>query len=157
MNSIDNLLPLLKKDYSCFSFVSGKDFYWSPSSNTIYYSTHHKTAEYGVWALFHELAHALLGHQKYDNDFELLQLESKTWYKASKIASKYGIAISKDHIQDCLDTYRDWLHTRSKCPICKVVSLQRDDGFYQCFNCKSVWEVPQSPQSTVVQKIINKK
>lgn len=154
MNSINNLLPLIKKDFPDLIFVVGEDFHWSPKDSKVYYSTHQKVAEHGVWALLHEVAHAQLGHQSFNNDFDLLRIESKTWQQAVKLGKKYGVVINKDHIQDCLDTYRDWVHNRSKCPNCKVVSMQRDDQLYQCFNCKTVWKVPNSPQNTTIQKII---
>ena len=127
MNSIDNILVLLKQDYPTLKFKRGKDFHWSSKTNTVYYSSHQSVADHGVWALLHEVAHAQLGHKTYYNDYDLLKIENETWIRTIKIASNYNITIDKDHIQDCLDTYRDWLHNRAKCPKCKVVSLQQDD------------------------------
>jgi hypothetical protein len=154
MNSIDNILPALKRDFPHIDFQPGESFSWSPTENKIFYTTHQTIAEHGVWALLHELAHATLKHQNYGNDFELLKLESKTWQRAKTLGKKYGINIDGEHIQDCLDTYRDWLHNRSKCPRCKVVSLQLSDGTYQCFNCKTTWRVPKSPLSKVTRRVI---
>jgi hypothetical protein len=154
MNSIDNLLPQLKIDFPDLKFVPGEDFHWSPRDNTITYTTHHSIAEHGVWALLHELAHATLGHVQYDNDFDLLKLESATWQKARNLGKKYHIVISSSHIQDCLDTYRDWLHNRSQCPKCGVVSIQRPDNLYQCFNCRTTWKVPQSSSKRPIKRVI---
>lgn len=155
MNSVDNLLPLLRADFPELTFIPGEDFHWSPRDNKITYTTHHSIAEHGVWALLHELAHATLGHVQYNNDFDLLKLESLTWQQARILGKKYHIKISSNHIQDCLDTYRDWLHDRACCPRCDVVSFQRSDNLYQCFNCKAIWKVPQSPLKRATKKIIN--
>lgn len=158
MNSISNLLPILKKDFPDISFEPGESFSWSPRDNRVYYTTHHSNADHGVWALLHELAHATLGHNVYNSDFDLLKLESITWQQAKNIAKKYGVTINSEHIQDCLDTYRDWLHCRAICPNCTLVSLQRSDGLYQCFNCKTVWKVPKSRGGTRSKKtVVNNK
>ncbi|HUD03662.1 MAG TPA: hypothetical protein VMR51_02640 [Patescibacteria group bacterium] len=141
MNSINNLLPILIRDFPDIKFQSGENFSWSPKERKIIYTTHQSVAEHGVWALLHEVAHASLGHINYHNDFDLLKLETRTWRQAKILGKKYDINIDNEHIQDCLDTYRDWLHSRAKCPKCGVVSLQRNDGLYQCFNCKNTWKV----------------
>jgi hypothetical protein len=154
MNSVQNLLPLIKKDFPDITFESGEKFLWWPKDNKIIYTSHHTNVDHGIWALFHELAHASLGHKNYSNDFELIKLESATWQKAKILAKKYGIEISNDHIQDCLDTYRDWLHGRACCPKCQVVSLQSDDRTYRCFNCKTRWRVPKSQDSLVIRKTV---
>ncbi len=145
MNSISNILPKVRLDFPHLRFEPGDTFRWTPKQNLITYTSHQDNAEHGVWALLHEIAHAELGHVSYKGDFDLLQLEVTAWHHAHKLAKKYGISIDKEHVQDCLDTYRDWLHTRASCPVCNVVSLQRSDGLYQCFNCRSRWRVPRSP------------
>jgi hypothetical protein len=154
MNSINNLLPILKKDYPEIKFKPGESFSWSSTKNTIFYTTHHTNSEHGVWSLLHELAHACLDHNDYSSDFDLIRLENETWQKACQIGKNYGISISSDHIQDCLDTYRDWLYKRAKCPVCGVVTLQNQDKSYRCFNCKTKWQVPKSSQKKIVKKII---
>jgi hypothetical protein len=155
MNSVSNLLLVIKRDFSHLKFLAGEDFHWSPKDNTIYYSTHQKNAKHGVWALLHEVAHAQLGHQDFNNDFDLIKIESKTWQEAVKIGKKYKVKIDKDHIQDCLDTYRDWLHNRARCPKCEVISLQRDDHLYQCFNCNTVWKI-SNHLNTANKRVIKK-
>lgn len=130
----------LRHDYPNFKFLPGKQEHWSPRSNTITYKSTEQTAQlrYGV---LHELAHALLEHKTYHSDFELLKLESQAWELAAKIGHEYGVDISDDHIQNCLDTYRDWLHRRSTCPSCGMHVLQKDADNYHCFNCQTTWKV----------------
>lgn len=154
MNSIQNILPTVKKDYKNIKFIAGETFLWSPKKQTITYTTHQIDAQHGVWALIHELAHAELSHNSYKSDFDLLKLESKAWEQAKYIAKRYDIKIDNDHIQDCLDTYRDWLHKRACCPNCSVVTVQRKDRIYQCFNCQTTWKVPSSPMCRVTRRVV---
>ncbi|HEY5550027.1 MAG TPA: hypothetical protein VIK37_02410 [Candidatus Saccharimonadales bacterium] len=138
--SAKSFISRLKKDFPEFTFEPGKQDHWSPKANMITYKSGAalKEVQYGV---LHELAHAKLGHYNYHNDFELLKLEGLAWELAAKIGQKYGLKISNDHIQDCLDTYRDWLHARSQCPTCGVNVLQKDPYHYHCFNCHTEWKV----------------
>ncbi|MBI1952281.1 ImmA/IrrE family metallo-endopeptidase [Candidatus Saccharibacteria bacterium] len=130
----------LTKDYPGFKIERGKQEHWSPKNNTISFNPD-QTPERIRFGILHELAHALLGHATYQSDFELLKMESEAWHLASKIGIKYGVTISEDHIQNCLDTYRDWLHRRSQCPACSMHVLQDSASIYKCFNCASVWQV----------------
>jgi ribosomal protein L37AE/L43A len=139
-NRSDVFIGRLAHDYPDYSFEPGKQEHWSPKTHTITFNPDQplKKMRYGV---LHELAHALLEHTTYQSDFELLQLESKAWEMADKIGHKYGVVIDHDHIQRCLDTYRDWLHQRSSCPTCGTNALQQDATTYHCFNCQTQWQV----------------
>lgn len=128
------------KDHPQFKFAPGAQEHWSPRSNTITYSQSEPFTELR-YGLLHELAHALLGHNTYSSDFELLKLESEAWDLAIKIGKKYKVKLDPDHIQDCLDTYRDWLHRRSQCPACGMHVLQDSANSYKCFNCGTSWQV----------------
>ena len=127
--------------YPALRFKAGKQFCWSPETSEIFYKpgAHGETAR---WSLLHETGHALCGHTTYSADYELLQLELQAWEKARDIAADLGIVIDEDHIEDCLDTYRDWLYKRSICPTCNTKCLQQDNAAqYRCFNCHTVWKV----------------
>jgi len=154
MNHFSQFVNQIKKDNPTVHFVAGESFIWSPAKNQITYTNQIDNEEHAIWALIHEVAHYKLDHKKYKSDFELLKLETAAWSKANEIASSYKIEINQDHIQDCLDTYRDWLHTRAKCPNCGVVSMQKKDLHYQCFNCKTVWSVPKSPLCRIKKELI---
>ncbi|MES2970958.1 MAG: hypothetical protein V4702_01390 [Patescibacteria group bacterium] len=95
----------------------------------------------GCWALVHEVAHALLDHQSYQTDAGLLKLEVEAWEKARDLGTKLDLSIDEEHIQECLNTYRDWLYARSTCPTCMLNSLQIDETTYQCLNCSTRWSV----------------
>jgi len=130
----------LAADYPKFSFRRGKQDYWSPGSKTVTYDPSRPSPEL-EYGLLHELSHALLEHTNYTSDFELLKMESEAWHKAARIGKKYSVKITEDHIQNCLDTYRDWLHRRSSCPTCGMHVLQTNPESYRCFNCQTEWSV----------------
>ena len=138
-----DLLKQLTHDFPELTFRSGTRFSWSPSQQIVYFAPT-ATEETGAWSLLHEVGHALLGHTDFANDFELLQMEVAAWSEAVRLGKRYGYTIEDDHIQDCLDTYRDWLHQRSTCPTCGTVSLQKDSATYHCFNCREEWHVAQN-------------
>ena len=135
------LLPKLQANYPQLNFVGGSQFSWSPETQTVIYKEFAAGNKAG-WSLLHETGHALLEHKSYQADFELVQLEIAAWEKAKELAGDLGINIDPDHIEDCLDTYRDWLYKRSICPQCTNKCLQQDDFVhYRCFNCHTVWRV----------------
>lgn len=137
---ISRFITQLRQDYPKYKFKSGHEDFWSPRSATITYNPDRPLIklQYGV---LHELSHALLDHVNFTSDFELLKMEAEAWHKAAEIGKNYGVDISDDHIQDCLDTYRDWLHRRSRCPKCGMHVLQASNTSYKCFNCGTKWTV----------------
>lgn len=139
-----SLLSRLRADYPEISFVEGESFYWSPSERTVTYAVVSTMPEVSKWSLLHEVSHGILGHTDYSTDFELMQLEVAAWKQAVSLGKRYKIKIDPEHIEDCLDTYRDWLHRRSTCPTCGIVSLQTDSRTYNCLNCNSTWRVSNS-------------
>ncbi len=139
---MDKMITTLMPSVPGIKFQSGNAFYWSPKHKSITYKP--DNSEESIWALLHETAHALLGHKDYDSDLELLLLEVAAWAKACEVARDLGVDINEEHIQDCLDTYRDWLHQRSTCPRCSVVSLQVSASEYGCHNCDARWRVSTS-------------
>lgn len=139
-----DLINKLIKEFPGLSFKSGQQFCWSPETNEIVYRAK-ATGKQAIWSLLHETGHALLKHATYSADFELLRLEVAAWSKAEELAKRLGIEIDNEHIQDCLDTYRDWLYKRSICPNCTTKCLQQNDYMhYRCFNCHTLWRVSAS-------------
>ena len=133
-------IKTLARDYPQYKFKAGAQEHWSPRYKTVIYNPQQSLQElhYGV---LHELAHALLGHADYSTDIELVKMEADAWEMATEIAHRYHINIAHEHIQNCLDTYRDWLHQRSACPSCGMHVLQKDSANYHCFNCQTEWKV----------------
>lgn len=140
ITSVEQLLGQLKIDFPQFIFKADRADYWSPENKTIYYN---RKQPYPLlaWSVLHELSHGQLGHAYFYSDFELLKLEMLAWHNAAKLGKKYGILIDQEHIERCLDTYRDWLHRRSTCPTCGLRCLQKNENTYQCSNCDTSWTV----------------
>lgn len=141
--SMQSLLTELQKLLPETNFEAGETFFWSPVNNSVTYKSESTTQNH-QWALLHEAAHALLGHSQYKYDVELLLLEVEAWHKAKELGQKLNLSIDEEHVQDCLDTYRDWLHQRSTCPRCSTVSLQVSPQEYRCHNCFATWGVSNS-------------
>ena len=137
---VNDFIADLKRDFPQFRFKAGKQDFWSPGAKTITYNSEVPLIKL-QYSLLHELSHALLGQQNFNNDFDLLKMEAEAWDRASQISPNYGLSINQDHVQNCLDTYRDWLHRRSRCPRCGVHVLQDNHGSYRCFNCQTRWSV----------------
>jgi NADH pyrophosphatase NudC (nudix superfamily) len=138
------LLELLKTAYPEVKFTPGERFVWSPETEEVIYKSG-ATNEQDKWALLHETGHALLHHKTYHTDIELLKMEIEAWEKARELGQVFAITIDENHIQDCLDTYRDWLHARAICPTCTTRCLQQDNGrSYRCHNCHTSWNVTPS-------------
>ena len=141
---MNQIIKEVSSSYPELKIQSGDSFYWSPESKLIVYNKQMVNKDIGLWAFFHEVAHAKLNHNSYSSDLGLLKLEVEAWDEAKKIAIEYGLKIDEDHIQDCLDTYRDWLYRRSTCPTCEIVCLQITPTSYRCHNCSTVWSVSAS-------------
>lgn len=129
----------LRRDFPSLRFVESPLASWSHQGKTVYFSTAHDQSD--KWTTLHELGHALLGHSDFTSDADLLQKEVEAWDKAVKLGKKYRITVDPEHIQSCLDTYRDWLHKRSNCPNCGCHGLQQNKALYRCPGCQTMWKV----------------
>lgn len=137
---MEQFVERLRTDFPDVNFELGTGFFWSPQTKSISYKLKSKQKNI-EWTLLHEVAHAQLKHINYRSDVELLNMEVAAWAHACELAGIYKLKISDDHIQNCLDSYRNWLHQRSTCPICYTHSLQQDSDHYRCYNCHTVWKV----------------
>lgn len=136
-----HLLPRLQHDFPAISFVADQSFLWSPQQTTVFYDPSDASCD-GL--LLHELAHGLLEHHQYSRDVQLVAMETEAWTKASDLAKIYGVTLEEDAIQDHLDTYRDWLHARSRCPSCEATGLQQQRLAYRCLACGHEWRVNEA-------------
>lgn len=139
---MEALIKALSSDYPQLQFQEAEVALWSPQLQTVSYVS--SSGSSSLFAVLHEVGHALLGHESYDSDNELLQKEIDAWQKGSQIAKHYGITIDQGHVQNCLDTYRDWVHKRSSCPNCDRHGLQQSKALYRCINCQGTWKVSPS-------------
>ena len=127
------LLDRLKKDFPALVFKKGKRFTFKPPKTIIV------GPEEANWdlLLLHELGHALLGHKDYDVDIKRLKMEMEAWEKARELAALYGVEYDEEVVQVELDTYRDWLHQKSRCPVCGLTRFETPDGQYHCPRCEN--------------------
>lgn len=128
------LVDKLRADYPDLVFKTGKKFAFRyPKTITI-----GPSEPFDELLLLHEVSHAILDHQDYAQDLERVKMENAAWEKAKKLALKYDIEVNEDLIQDELDTYRDWLHQKSRCPACGLTRFQTPDRRYHCPRCESL-------------------
>ncbi len=137
MHSTISLAARLSGDYPDLRFISGDEFRWDPEQKTIFYESTGEPA-----FLLHELSHALLDHDDYLKDVRLLEMERDAWEHAIfSLAARYEVRITEDLAQDALDSYRDWLHARSRCPRCSATGIQIKKYLYRCIVCRETWKV----------------
>ena len=132
MNS--DLLSRLKADYPNLRFIDGKKFAFRPPK-TIVIGPAEPFAEL---LLLHEVSHAILKHKTFRIDLERLKMEVAAWDRAKELANIYHININEEMIQNELDTYREWLHKKSRCPRCGLTRYQTPDAKYHCPRCESL-------------------
>lgn len=139
-NNTSSWIERLSARFPHLRFRQAADFYWSPSQATIFYRP--LTGPESVHLLLHEAAHALLNHRDFTNDIQLLGRERDAWtYARTDLAPQFATKLDEDIIQDHLDTYRDWLARRSRCPECAQTGLQTGEYAYKCLNCACAWKV----------------
>lgn len=128
------LLEQIKRDFPELKFITGKKFTFRPPK-TIVMGPPEPQDEL---LLMHELGHAISGHKSFNTDIARLRMEVEAWEKARDLSVKYGVVVDEDRIQDELDTYRDWLHSKSKCKKCGLTQYQTSDGLYHCPRCENL-------------------
>lgn len=152
---MQTLINILSNDFNDITFTSGNTFMWSPQTKTIEYVPESIHESNGIWSLLHELGHAQLNHITYTDDLELLIMEVSAWKQAQVLAKNYNVTIDPQHIDTCLESYRAWLHKRSKCVECGTHSMQINHTTYQCHNCNTKWEVSASRLCKIRKKRVN--
>lgn len=120
-------------------FISDNKFCYSAKTKSISYNQKLLNTTTGQYALLHECGHAILNHHDYLSDFDLLKMEVLAWQVAQELANNFKMTINNNHIQDCLDSYRDWLHQRSICPNCHQNGYSTQKNRYNCLNCDYSW------------------
>jgi hypothetical protein len=140
---INKLAAKLGVIFPQFKFVAATQACWSPETQQVHYDA--KSSEQtSIWSLLHELGHAVLGHESYSTDIDLLQKEVAAWSEARVIAKDFSVSIDEEYSENCLETYRNWLYKRSTCPECGAHGIQNESRQYLCLNCKAHWNVSTS-------------
>ena len=134
-NAQNSLLARLRADYPNLEFLAGERFLFHPPA-TIYYEVN--SDDY--LSLLHELGHALIDKTDYNQDVELLQIESAAWAKAKELCAKYHLTFDESYAESCLDSYRDLLHYNSLCPNCSLNGYEDEHQTYHCPLCGASWQ-----------------
>lgn len=138
-------LKKIISDYPDIHFSAGTTFSWSRDKQMIIYAPHKEDA---ISLLLHELAHAVLDHDNYKFDIQLLKKELEAWHYAQSIlAPHYNVIINEDVKEAALDTYRIWLHKRSLCPDCNTSSIQTQTDTYTCAVCGCQWRANKATEN----------
>lgn len=135
----------LKNTYPDFKFAYGKRFKFCYPNRISLENPNFSTVPYQIFALqtLHELGHAICKHKDYTIDVSRLKIECEAWETAETVYKKLpkdlkdGFSWDTDYIEDSLDTYRDWLHQKSKCKNCGLTRYQTKDGTYHCPRCEN--------------------
>lgn len=136
------LLNLVATQYPHLTFTAGDHFAWQPEESTIVYSL--DDPSFGA-RLLHEIGHSVLNHKGYSRDISLIGMERDAWHVArSELAPLFEVAITNDQVEDDMDTYRDWLHSRSTCPACSANGIQKTRTSYSCIACDTFWNVNEA-------------
>jgi predicted NBD/HSP70 family sugar kinase len=141
-NAYDFLVSL-SLEYPQFSWRLGDRFKYKPEKTIIVNQNETIPMPHFALLTLHELGHALSNHKDYKTDVERLRIESEAWQRAKSEISKhpewkkYTISYDEDFAENELDSYRDWLHQKSKCKKCGLTKYQTTDGIYHCPNCEN--------------------
>ncbi|MBQ9180675.1 hypothetical protein IJ135_01100 [Candidatus Saccharibacteria bacterium] len=128
---MNKLIEKLKKDYPEVRFKTGVKFLFRPP-RTVVVGPEMKNSEL---ILLHEMGHFISKHYNYQTYAERLKIEREAWEIASGLAARYGVKYDEDVVEDELDTYRDWLDQKSRCPECGLTRFQTPDGVFHCPRC----------------------
>lgn len=155
--TLHRLLAQLRTTYPSYLFVEGERFAWSPEHSTITYPKVTALTDDFCYSLLHELGHARKMHTFFTNDLHLLCLEREAWDEAEQLSGILDVSIPGEHVEKCMDTYRDWLYSRSLCPHCKQCGIQTAKTAYSCPFCMNTWKVSESRLCRVVRRSSSKK
>lgn len=144
MAATNSLLARLRRDFPDLSFKEGSTFRWAPDEHTIHVAALKNSRDKAT--LLHELGHAMSGHSDFEHDIELLKMEREAWTKAQAVGPTYDVTIDEATVEDALDTYRDWLDARSRCPNCGQTGVQEQEAIYTCIICHVGWRVNDARQ-----------
>lgn len=124
----------LERDFPEFRFVKGRKFAFRPPKTVVI----GPLEPFSRLLVLHEVGHAVLGHKSFRTGVERLKIEVAAWEKARELASVHGVEWDEEVAQGELDTYRDWLHQKSRCPICGLTRFETPDGQYHCPRCNAI-------------------
>ena len=125
-------LARIRNDYPELRLVRGRKFAFRPPRTIVIPES---DTDFDSLRFLHELGHALIKLWTFNTEIERLKIEVLAWEKAKQLAPIYGVIVDLKLIEGELDTYRDWLHQKSRCPKCGLTRFQTPDGVFHCPRC----------------------
>ena len=125
-------LSRVREDFPEFLFKEGRKFTFRPPRTIVI----GPAEENDSLLLLHELGHALCRHRDFNTDAKRLRMEREAWDKARELALQYGVFYDEDLVEGELDSYREWLDSKSRCRKCGLTMYQTPDGVYHCPRCE---------------------
>lgn len=126
-------LDKLRVDFPELKFILGKKFAFRPPKTVVVGPEEANDS----LLLMHELGHALCHHRNFGTDAERIKMEREAWEKARELCVAYEVSYDEETVEAELDTYRDWLDKKSRCPSCGLTRFQAPDGTYHCPQCEN--------------------
>ena len=126
----------LESDFPGLVFRMGKKFMFRPPKTIVF--EQQKDDERSKLLILHEVGHALLEHKNFNTDIERVKMERDAWEKAKELCERYDVFYDEELVEAELDTYRDWLHKKTRCPQCGLTRYQVEDGRYICPKCDGI-------------------
>lgn len=130
---LNNIIVRLTSDYPWLKWRMGSKFAFRPPRTIVIEQGNLDNCS--KLLLLHEVGHAVLEHKNYGLDVERLKMERAAWEEAKKLCVRYGVEYDEECVESELDSYRDWLHRRARCPKCGLTRYQMSDGKYRCPEC----------------------
>lgn len=131
MNSA--FLDKIETDFPELCFKKGKKFAFRPPKTIVIGPEEPNDS----LLLLHELGHALCHHCDFNTNTKRLKMEREAWEKARELCPLYEVLYDEEVVEGELDSYRDWLDKKSRCPSCGLTRFQTSDGSYHCPRCES--------------------
>ena len=125
------LLDRLKHDYPEVRFVRGEKFLFRPPRTIVLAGGESNDS----LLILHEMGHYLCGHRDFTTDARRIKMEREAWTRARDLCVYYGVEYDEGIVEQELDTYREWLDKKSRCPSCGLTRFQTPDGDYHCPRC----------------------
>lgn len=162
MLEAEEFLGRLRADFPDFRFVWGQKFTFRPPKTIVVepyssalevtievpsqdfgessYNTDEGRLGVNAWKLLllHELGHATLGHRDFKTRIGRLRMEVAAWEKARELASLYGVQFDDELMETELDSYRDWVYQKSRCPRCGLTRYETPEGDLHCPRCENM-------------------
>lgn len=143
-SELEDFVAEVAQQFPWFRFRVGKKFAFRPPRTIIYevvsidfsdQNYEYLNNNYKL-RLLHEVGHAVLEHKFFTTDVERLTMECAAWEEARVLSTKFNLNYDEEFVQVALDSYRDWLHVKSRCPDCGLTRYQTKDGRYHCPVCE---------------------